>query len=285
MKSTVYGTASQFLDATGEFLERNEAVNNLLLGLSNMLVQKKQRGESTAGHFLYSVETDEGAMVLVVLITDKNLIVYGDGTEQTETAIQTAIADIRRLGLTVPGVIGPTPLAHSFALAWASQMKLEPVVHMNQLIYRLDKVNDIPYASGQLRKTALQDHDTIAGWIYEFAESVNEGMTRQEAANKALEFIRDGSVYIWIDGDRPVSMARSSRPTRNGIVLNYVYTPPQWIRQGYASSCVAALSRRLLDEGYRFCTLYTDAANPTSNHIYTEIGYRPVQDSIHYRFK
>jgi len=285
MKSTVYGTASQFLTATGEFLEQNEAVNNLLLGLSNILVQKEQRGEATAGHFLYSVETDEGAMVLVVLITDKNLIVYGDGAEHTEAAIQTAIADIRRLGLTVPGVIGPTPLAHSFALAWASQMKLEPVVHMNQLIYQLDQLNDIPYAAGHLRKAALQDHDTIAGWIYEFAESVNERMARQEAANKALEFIRDGSVYIWNDGDRPVSMARSSRPTRNGIVVNYVYTPPQWRRRGYASSCVAALSRHLLDEGYRFCTLYTDAANPTSNHIYMEIGYRPVQDSIHYRFK
>lgn len=46
----------------------------------------------------------------------------------------------------------------------------------------------------------------------------------------------------------------------------------------YASACVAALSQLILDEGKEFCTLFTDLANPTSNHIYQQIGYRPVCD-------
>ena len=29
--------------------------------------------------------------------------------------------------------------------------------------------------------------------------------------------------------------------------------------------------------------LFTDAANPTSNHIYQEVGYRPVRDETLYR--
>jgi hypothetical protein len=57
-----------------------------------------------------------------------------------------------------------------------------------------------------------------------------------------------------------------------------VYTPPELRRRGYASHCVAELSRALLAEGYDFCALFTDLANPTSNHIYQEIGYRPVCD-------
>jgi predicted GNAT family acetyltransferase len=28
----------------------------------------------------------------------------------------------------------------------------------------------------------------------------------------------------------------------------------------------------------RWCSLFTDLANPTSNHIYAEIGYRPAAD-------
>ncbi|NLT43149.1 MAG: GNAT family N-acetyltransferase, partial [Anaerolineae bacterium] len=48
---------------------------------------------------------------------------------------------------------------------------------------------------------------------------------------------------------------------------------------------VAALSQMLLDRGRRFCFLYTDLANPTSNHIYQEIGYHPVADSVMLRFQ
>jgi hypothetical protein len=41
----------------------------------------------------------------------------------------------------------------------------------------------------------------------------------------------------------------------------------------------AAVSRVLLERGRRFCFLYTDLANPTSNAIYLRIGYEPVCDS------
>jgi predicted GNAT family acetyltransferase len=47
---------------------------------------------------------------------------------------------------------------------------------------------------------------------------------------------------------------------------------------------VAALSRRLLDEGRRFCMLYTNLANATSNRIYRRIGYEPVCDVAEFRF-
>jgi predicted GNAT family acetyltransferase len=33
-----------------------------------------------------------------------------------------------------------------------------------------------------------------------------------------------------------------------------------------------------LAEGRRFCVLFTDLANPTSNAIYARIGYRPLAD-------
>ena len=38
------------------------------------------------------------------------------------------------------------------------------------------------------------------------------------------------------------------------------------------------MSQEALDSGRRFCFLFTDAANPTSNHIYQEIGYEHVRD-------
>ena len=42
---------------------------------------------------------------------------------------------------------------------------------------------------------------------------------------------------------------------------------------------MAAVSRRLLDEGARVC-LFTDQANPTSNALYARLGYQPVVDMV-----
>ena len=49
----------------------------------------------------------------------------------------------------------------------------------------------------------------------------------------------------------------------------------------HASACVVAVSQAQLDRGRRFCFLYTDLANPTSNQA---IGYRPVCDVDEFRF-
>src|SRR5919204_647838 len=38
------------------------------------------------------------------------------------------------------------------------------------------------------------------------------------------------------------------------------------------------IAQRLLAGGRRFCFLFTDLANPTSNSIYQRIGYRAVRD-------
>ncbi len=63
-----------------------------------------------------------------------------------------------------------------------------------------------------------------------------------------------------------------------------MYTPPELRGRGYATALTAELSQRLLDGrlfegGRRFCFLYTDLANPTSNAIYERIGYRRVAES------
>ena len=54
---------------------------------------------------------------------------------------------------------------------------------------------------------------------------------------------------------------------------------PVRLGRGYGTAVTAAVSKLLLERGRRFCFLYTDLANPTSNAIYLRIGYEPVCDS------
>ena len=43
--------------------------------------------------------------------------------------------------------------------------------------------------------------------------------------------------------------------------------------------------QRLLDSGLKHCFLFTDLMNPTSNHIYQEMVYRPVADVQEFAFE
>lgn len=119
---------------------------------------------------------------------------------------------------------------------------------------------------------------------YADAAAVGEPQGEREEVCQAVEDrITRSSLFLWEDG-RPVSMAAGSRQTTHGIVVNQVYTPPELRNRGYATSCVAALSQHLLDQGHTFCALFADLGNPTSNSIYQRIGYRPVVDFGEYYF-
>jgi predicted GNAT family acetyltransferase len=72
--------------------------------------------------------------------------------------------------------------------------------------------------------------------------------------------------------------------TPNGARIGPIYTPPELRRRGYASALTADLTQMLLYRGSRFCFLFTDLANPTSNSIYQQIGYRPVADVDQWSF-
>jgi predicted GNAT family acetyltransferase len=80
-------------------------------------------------------------------------------------------------------------------------------------------------------------------------------------------------------------MAQKNREMQTVSGVSYVYTPPYFRGKGYATSCVADLSRLLLKEGFTKCVLYTDLANPTSSSIYQKVGYRPVCDSLEIKFE
>jgi predicted GNAT family acetyltransferase len=138
-----------------------------------------------------------------------------------------------------------------------------------------------------LRQATAADLDLVAQWFVDFTEQALpdiETLTLNEAHEQVKIRIERGMIYLWEDGE-VVSLAGSSRPTPNGIAIGPVYTPPQFRGKGYASSCVAQLSQLLLDQGRSFITLFTDLANPTSNRIYQNIGYRPVCDYTVYRFE
>jgi predicted GNAT family acetyltransferase len=200
-------------------------------------------------------------------------------------AIPLVAGDLHGEYRTLPGVVAPAPFSGVFAEEWHRLSGQPYELGMAERLYQLEKVNVVTGVPGCMRRATEEDRDLLHLWLAEFhAEALGETDTARAGllVDRFLHSEGQG-IYLWEDG-RPVSMSGYSRPTPNGIVVLAVYTPREHRGRGYASANVAALSQLLLDQGRKYCFLYTDLANPTSNHIYQAIGYKPVSDADMYRF-
>ena len=171
---------------------------------------------------------------------------------------------------------GPAGIAERFAELITARTGRPAEPGMRQGIHRLEQLTpSLRPCPGQLRLARAEEADHVASWIRIFFDEVD--MPVGDPLQMAREKLGQGAIYLWEDGE-PVAMAGWAGPTPNGIRVNLVYTPPEARGRGYATACVEALSRLLLAEGRRWCFLYTDLANPTSNRLYQRLGYRPVCD-------
>lgn len=271
MKLIHYKSAEKFLDDTLAFLEERESANNLIIGLAFGMQKGKYPME---GSLLFSVIDGKQILFSALQTPGRNLTIFGE-----EKAIPMAVSWLSQFcqekGHIIPGILGPQKLATYFAQSWQSHTSTPWKIQLKQRVFQLDQVADIPYAGGKLRRAEASDQHTIAAWLINFhLEAMQEDISGSEL-EKALQMIHSKRLYVWEDKEI-VSMAASTRATRHGITINAVFTPTQFRKNGYASSCVASLSQHLLDQGHQFCSLFTDATNPTSNKIYQNIGYYEV---------
>ncbi len=258
--------------AGGWLLER-EAEHNLLLSLGDA------PGESNGIPFYWAtVEGSDGVAGCAFRTPPLKLGL----TRLPEAAIPALARDVRAVYDALPAVMGPELESAAFAAHWGELTGAAAELAMHHRIYELQRV--VPSSrmpSGCPRVAELSDMPLVSSWIRAFSEEAR--IVTASAEVLASRKVAAGSVLIWEDGEAR-SMAVISGYTPSGARIGYVYTPPAWRGRGYASACVAALSRSVLEDGLRFCYLYADLANPTSNSIYARIGYRPVADIVDYEF-
>jgi predicted GNAT family acetyltransferase len=183
---------------------------------------------------------------------------------------------LAKRGAVLPGVLGPSDTARAFGDLWCSKTGQDWVVGMEQRIHKLTQVRAVEMSAGRMIRAGTGHLGLATRWFREFARET--GVSDVDPRHAAKRRIDRQRLYLWMH-EEIVAMAGWSGTTRNGVRVNAVYTPPESRGLGYATSCVATLSRQILKSGREFCCLYTDLANPTSNAIYQRIGYEPVCDA------
>ncbi|OJE40901.1 acetyltransferase [Bacillus tropicus] len=266
----VYEEILTFKEAVTPFLEKNEQENNLILGVLQMVQQPIFMG----------IAKQEEEIVIVFLQTEEKKQIIVATSEMVEEDIVELAKKLAEVYPNIPGLIGNKKIVQRLAEEIAVLENKKTTVAMEQGIYELKQVKKKWNGDGVFREVNSDELTLIEQWIYQFCEDVKLPTTKEEAKQTAHTLITNHRLFgLEVDG-KLVSVAAKTRPTKNNITVNFVYTPTEARKKGYASNCVAALSQRMLDEGYKTTTLYTDLANPTSNKIYQEVGYEQIAESV-----
>jgi GNAT superfamily N-acetyltransferase len=278
-----HATVDVFLADAQDFLLRREAEHNLLFGICSAIRTTPQLFAEDPPRF-HTVVDGSGTCVAATLRTPPfNQVISQVADPGAADALADALA-----GEALPGVLAPPEVCGRFLARWHDLTGTTATLEVAERIFRLERV--IPPsrpAPGSWRLAGPDDRSLVADWLVAFsAEALPEQAPIPNPLETADRWIAGTYrlLYLWEDGGRVVSLVGAGGETPNGIRIGPVYTPPEARNRGYASALTAAASGDQLARGRRFCFLFTDLANPTSNKIYRAIGYEPVCDMDQYRF-
>jgi predicted GNAT family acetyltransferase len=277
-----------FLTDAGAWLEAREAEHNLMLGICSTI--RDDPAVYPRPTYFATVTSDGGTVAAAVRTPPWPLILSEADDPAALDAIGADVADALD-GEALSGVVGPPALARIFADAWVAAHGGTWEVRLEERIFQLEAVVPPRSTEGAMRPASSADRELVARWVVAFAREalpVSDQEQQAEAVDAGTE-MAGRTFYLWEAPDpsgvlRPVSLTGVTGPTAHGIRIGPVYTPPAFRGRGYASALVARVSQAQLDAGRRFCFLYTDLANPTSNKIYQAIGYRPVTAALRIHF-
>ncbi len=288
MKFKLYTNVHEFYNDTYNVLMRDEAQNIILLG--NIIIGNEGKDRTDwrdpANWLMATVYDINGIKITALMTPPHNITLYA-----TDNIINMQAIDCLIDGLTeynIPGVTTEKSLAELFAKEYTTRKGLTFKTTMSQRIYELNTINPDVKQFGTIRLFEEKDMYFFPYWLEAFKSAGIYGNTNmsipQDMEAYQYRLCSKKLFVLEVDG-KPVSMAGFTKETQTAICVSFVYTPPYYRGNGYASSCVAQLSQTALDKGFTKCVLYTDLLNPISNSIYQKIGYNAICDSLMLRFE
>ena len=271
---------SEALEVCGEFLGGDPVLHNVALTVLHDRVAVPAPGRYW---WVTGASADPGADSAIAGYAWQSPPGFAAGLVPTSTDAAHALADRILLDRPeLPGVTGDAATAAAFTGRWTEQASVGAAPREGERIYRLDRVEPVPQAAGAPRRATIHEVELIVGWLDAFHVETDHDLAL-DLDTVVRQHIGNGLMWVW-DDVGPVALTRVTSPIGGVVRVGPVYTPPDRRGHGYATSLVAFLSQRALDQGAAALMLFTQLSNPTSNAIYRRIGYRSVGEVLAYTF-
>ena len=147
-------TCAEFLEKNEDHLLKNESMNNLILGLADLIV-RNLRGSSEPVFFTM---LKDGKIVGQAMRTQPNKPLAI--TDMNEDLLKVLTSTISDLNLNLTGVVGPKRASSIFAKMWSKGKGVQVDTGLHQGIYELVEVTPPSDKSGTML-VATDEHKNV----------------------------------------------------------------------------------------------------------------------------
>lgn len=233
-------------------------------------------------NLIHRITEDENAFV--IQSTDKNLIAAQNEGRQMwiwinpnsdDKYVDKSISELYEIikDRQVPSILGYKKYIQKLADTISINKSIHYQIDMGMIAYHCTKVIPTYKSNGKMIISNENHVDTIAKFAKGFIkDGFGIDVTVGSQLESAKRLASSGNTYLLELNNKIVSMANIAHRSKRHGRINNVYTPDEERNKGYASTLVANLSLKLLDENLT-PMLYADDSNSISNKVYTNIGY------------
>lgn len=290
MELRFFDDPREFLTVTGDHLAVQPVVSTVVTTVAERIARERATGVPWPDGFpcWFATVVEDGLVVGAAMRTAP----FGSSPLFLLPMPDAAARELAHIlldrGESVVAANGALPATQVFCDELALRTGQSTTVAVHNRLFELGSLTQPQPVVGKLRPARVDEEQLVLPWYDAFMADADEqaGRARGSSAHDApapdvtRRNIAAERVFLWEDGaGRPVSVVGASVPAYGVSRLGPVYTPPAERGKGYASNAVTEVSRQLVADGARVC-LFTDQANPTSNKIYQQLGFRAVVDMV-----
>lgn len=293
MELEFFDTPRPFLDAAGRLLAQDPVLGSVIASVSERTARELADGHDSWAEVdapfarWWAVVRDDAGTVVSAAMRTAPFRPHPTFTMPMDEEAARALAEaLHERGELLGGANGALPGAATLARETARLAGGEVVTDKATRLWEATAVEVPPAPEGRLRQATDADAELVLSWFEAFhaeadAQAGREpdpGSGEHNTLDSVLVRIREGIEWLWELPDGTVAhLSGAGLPSYGVSRIGPVFTPREHRGHGIASYVVGELTRRGLEAGHRMC-LFTDLANPTSNKIYSSLGYAPVVD-------
>lgn len=271
-----YENGKDFVDENLDLLLEKEWLNNLMVGNCADAIDAVSGDD-----WLFGIVKNDNVTELIILYRAPwKLTLYSPTENESDELYKFAAEEVYKLNNHLPGVNTENIIGNKFAKFYCELSHKTYKVHIPMRILVLEKLaepklrNDVIY-----RKATENDREILMKFQKDFyIEALQEEKTNEEIMEGVNRCLLRGYYLLEKDG-KIVAQTVSTRRLKKGKGVSGVYTPVEERHKGYAYNLVYRVSKEFLDNGAKYCVLFTDDSNPISNHVYEKIGYKRRADT------
>lgn len=286
MKFIRYETKGEFLDDNLDILLKEEAKNEIMIGIT-----LEHNALKVNNWLLGRIEDDNKVKLIFLVDDDKNgLLMYSPEGDISEELSEFLIDNIIKLNVDLKEVLTSKENAKIISRVYTTKTGKKMIESEFAYIFKFDKFKEehILNVGEKIEKIEDENADLqeVEDLVKEMYETTYEGKDCPDAeANKVARiFVRKGLYVLKNKNNEIVTQASTVRKQINGCAIGGVITSSKHRGHGYAKRCVYALCEQLIKEGYKFVVLHVRPSNEAAISVYRKIGFDQIDETEKIRF-